>query len=146
MQIALRLRPTLLASNRARALESPPCLGVQEKYHDLISCYTKTRAVIYPSLTICHSPLNINHYCILTLHKTGNKFLKKRKANHHAAKNTEADNRYGRPDVLKSEIRHILSKNKNCKYINKFYDQQITQKFSLIDTQEKTPTCFGYFL
>jgi len=78
---ALRLRPTLLASNRARAslnaLESPSCLKVQEKYHDLISCYIKATAVIYPPLIICHSPLNINHYCILPLHKAGKKFLKK---------------------------------------------------------------------
>lgn len=58
----------------------------------------------------------------------------------------QVDNRHGRSDLLKSEIRHALSKNINSKYTNKFYDQQITQKFSLIDTQETTPTYFSYFL
>jgi len=130
-QTALRLWPTLLASNRSRAslnaLESPSCLNVLEKYNDLKSCYTKTRAVIYPPLIICHSPLNINHYCILTLHKAGKKFLKKR--NSKPPRRKEHTGR--KPAWETRRVKVTNTKNINSKYINKVYDHEITEKFSL---------------
>lgn len=127
-QTALHLRPTLLASNRARAslnaLESPSCLNVQEKYPDLMNCCTKTTAVIYPTLTICNSPLNIKHYCIWTLHKAGKKFLKKRNSKPPRRKEYTSRN----PAWETRRVKVTNTKNTNSKYINKFHDQEITEK------------------